>query len=83
MFRMCGVFAEFERATIVERVRSGLAKAKAKGTKSGKPIGRPHVPERKRQQIREAYKAGRISMRALAERFAVSLGTVQACLAAA
>jgi DNA invertase Pin-like site-specific DNA recombinase len=68
MFQMCGVFAEFERATIVERVRSGLAKAKAKGTKSGKPIGRPRVPERKRQQIREAYKAGRISMRALAER---------------
>ena len=83
MFQMCGVFAEFEHAMIVERVRSGLAKAKAKGTKSGKPIGRPRIPERKRQQISEAYKAGGISMRALAERFGVSLGTVQACLAAA
>ena len=27
---MCGVFAEFERAMIVERVNSGLARAKAK-----------------------------------------------------
>ncbi|MGY8685655.1 recombinase family protein [Bradyrhizobium sp. UFLA05-153] len=32
---MCGVFAEFERAMIVERVRSGLAKAKAKQRCSG------------------------------------------------
>ncbi|MGY8685274.1 hypothetical protein Q2941_47220 [Bradyrhizobium sp. UFLA05-153] len=63
-------------------MRSGLAKAKAKGTMSGKPIGRPRIPEHKRQQIRESYKAGDISMRALAERFAVSLGTVQASLAA-
>jgi DNA invertase Pin-like site-specific DNA recombinase len=33
MFQMCGVFAEFERAMIVERVNSGLARAKAKGVK--------------------------------------------------
>jgi DNA invertase Pin-like site-specific DNA recombinase len=36
MFQMCGVFAEFERAMIVERVNSGLAKAKAKGVKLGR-----------------------------------------------
>jgi DNA invertase Pin-like site-specific DNA recombinase len=35
MFQMCGVFAEFERAMIVERVNSGLARAKAKGVKLG------------------------------------------------
>jgi DNA invertase Pin-like site-specific DNA recombinase len=33
MYQMCGVFAEFERAMIVERVNSGLARAKAKGVK--------------------------------------------------
>ena len=27
-----------------ERIRSGMARAKDKGTKSGKPIGRPPVP---------------------------------------
>jgi DNA invertase Pin-like site-specific DNA recombinase len=35
MFQMCGVFAEFERAMIVERVNS-LARAKAKGVKLGR-----------------------------------------------
>jgi DNA invertase Pin-like site-specific DNA recombinase len=80
MFQMLGVFAEFERSMIVERVRSGLAKAKANGTKSGKPIGRPRVPDYVRAEIRRVYEAGGISMRALAKKFDVSLGIVQACL---
>ena len=33
---MCDVFAEFERAMIVERVNSGLGRAKAKGVKLGR-----------------------------------------------
>jgi DNA invertase Pin-like site-specific DNA recombinase len=37
MFQMLGVFAEFERGIIRERVNSGLARAKAKGTKLGRP----------------------------------------------
>ena len=41
MFQMLGTLAEFERALIQERVRAGMARAWAKGTKSGKPIGRP------------------------------------------
>jgi DNA invertase Pin-like site-specific DNA recombinase len=36
MFQMCGVFAEFERAMIVERVNAGLARAKAHGVKLGR-----------------------------------------------
>ena len=31
MFQMMGVFAEFERAMIAERVRSGMARAKVQG----------------------------------------------------
>jgi DNA invertase Pin-like site-specific DNA recombinase len=80
MFQMLGVFAEFERSMIVERVRSGMAKAKANGTKSGKAIGRPRTPEMLKQRIRDDYHAGGISMRGLAKRFGVSLGTIQACL---
>ena len=34
MFQMCSVFAEFERSMIQERVRSGLARARAKGQDS-------------------------------------------------
>ena len=41
MFQMLGVFAEFERSLIVERVRAGIARARTAGTKSGKAFGRP------------------------------------------
>ena len=37
LFGMCGIFAEFERSLISERVRSGQARAKSQG----KHIGRP------------------------------------------
>ena len=36
MFQMCGVFAEFERGIIRERVNAGLARARANGTKLGR-----------------------------------------------
>ena len=36
MFQMCGVFAEFERSMIVERVNAGLKRAKAQGVQLGR-----------------------------------------------
>jgi DNA invertase Pin-like site-specific DNA recombinase len=36
MFHMCGVFAEFERSILRERVNAGLARAKANGVKLGR-----------------------------------------------
>jgi DNA invertase Pin-like site-specific DNA recombinase len=36
MFQTLGVFAEFERGIIRERVNAGLARAKAKGIKLGR-----------------------------------------------
>src|SRR5882757_1394143 len=44
MFQMLGVFGEFERAMIRERVRAGIAKARANGTRSGRPIGGRQLP---------------------------------------
>jgi DNA invertase Pin-like site-specific DNA recombinase len=41
MFQMLGLFAEFERAIIAERIHAGLSRAREQGTKSGIPIGRP------------------------------------------
>src|SRR5947209_3282537 len=38
MYQMAGIFAEWERAIIRERVIAGLARARVRGTKSGKPI---------------------------------------------
>jgi len=46
MFQMLGVFAEFERAMIVSRVKAGLARARAKGTKLGRRPVKPSVEAR-------------------------------------
>lgn len=37
MFQMVGVFAEFERSMISERVKLGLSRVKASGKKLGQP----------------------------------------------
>ena len=37
MFQMMGVFAEFERAMIQERVRAGLKRAVSEGQTLGRP----------------------------------------------
>jgi len=58
LFQMLGVFAEFERAIIQERIHAGLARAREKGTKSGKAIGRPQIDRRKAQQIRAELQKG-------------------------
>ena len=75
MFQMMGVFAEFERAMIQERVRAGLARAKSEG----KRLGRPPIAPDLEQRIREALNApGRTEgVRKIAARFGVDPGTVQ------
>jgi DNA invertase Pin-like site-specific DNA recombinase len=40
MFQMMGLFAEFERSMIRERVNAGIARAKV----DGKHFGRPSMP---------------------------------------
>ena len=80
MFQMMGVFAEFERAMIVERVRAGMARAKAAGTKSGKAIGRPPTPEGVRAAIQQAHAAGGVSLRRLAKQFGLAHETVRRIL---
>lgn len=49
MFGMMAVFAEFERAMIVERVNAGLARAKAQGKKLGRPAHGPEVEAKVRE----------------------------------
>src|SRR5204863_7098454 len=49
MFQMLGVFAEFERGIIRERVNAGLARARAKGTKLGRRPVKPSVEARIRE----------------------------------
>ncbi len=54
MFGMLGVFAEFERTIIQERVKAGLARARAKGT----TLGRPRTDAKIEQQIRNLAAKG-------------------------
>src|SRR5271154_5963506 len=49
MFQMLGVFAEFERGIIRERVNAGLARARANGTRLALRPGKPAVEARIRQ----------------------------------
>ena len=49
MFPMLGVFAEFERGIIRERVNAGLARAKAKGTKLGRRTVKASIEARIRE----------------------------------
>jgi DNA invertase Pin-like site-specific DNA recombinase len=49
MFQMLGVFSEFERCMIRERVNAGLARARAKGKKLGRRTVKPSVETRIRE----------------------------------
>ena len=72
MFQMMGVFAEFERAMIQERVRAGLARARSEG----KRLGRPPIAPALEKRIREALATpGRPGIRVIAERLGVNPST--------
>jgi DNA invertase Pin-like site-specific DNA recombinase len=77
MFQMLGVFAEFERGMIQERVKAGLARARA----AWRRLGRPRV-QADEEGIRRAVEEG-LSIRRTAQRFAVSPAKVQRVLALA
>jgi DNA invertase Pin-like site-specific DNA recombinase len=73
MFQMMGVFAEFERAMIQERVRAGLERARAQG----KRLGRRPIDARKEAAIRADLREGKAGIMKLAAAHGVGVGTVQ------
>ena len=58
LFQMLGVFAEFERSIIQERIALGIARARERGTRSGKAFGRPRLPAAREAAVRAALAAG-------------------------
>lgn len=80
LFQMCGVFAEFERSMIKERVISGIARSKITGTKSGKPHGRPANLENPEPHIRKLRAEG-LGMLKIAKQLSIGVSTVQRVLA--
>jgi DNA invertase Pin-like site-specific DNA recombinase len=67
MFSLMGIFAEFERNLIRERVLVGLARARAEG----RVLGRLPLPEAKTRAIRASLLAGGQSLRRLLPRTSV------------
>jgi len=72
MFQMMGVFAEFERSMIRERVNSGIARAKAKGQR----FGRPKVEAEIEEKVRDLLRSG-VGILKAAKLAGVGSGTVQ------
>ena len=71
MFQMMGVFAEFERAIIVERVKAGLSRARSQG----KRLGRRPVSTEVFEHIREQLATGAGILKT-AKALGVGTGTV-------
>lgn len=71
MFQLLGVFSEYERAMISERVKSSLARLRA----SGKVLGRKPLDPMKVKRIEKSLLAGQ-SINATAKAVKVGVGTV-------
>ena len=72
LFAVTGAFAEFERDMMVHRVNAGLARARARGTK----LGRPRVSGRVEAAIRKAIAQGDKGKHKIAAEIGVGSGTV-------
>ena len=76
IFQIMGVFAEFERTMIQERVHAGLRRARA----NGKTLGRPKTLTPKQAAQMRSLRADGMSFRAIAKETEQSLGAVQRAL---
>lgn len=74
MFQMCGVFAEFERSMVSERVKAGLQRAKS----SGKSLGRPTIQVNRKKLVED--RALGTSIRGLAKINHCSVGKIHKLL---
>ena len=70
-FHVIGSFAEFERELIIERVRAGISKARAKGI----VLGRPERDQDAGERI-DALRAEGMSLRQIGEREGLSAAAV-------
>jgi DNA invertase Pin-like site-specific DNA recombinase len=77
LFNVLGSIAEFERDLIRERVTAGLAAAKRRGQTLGRPKA---LDARGAARVRRLRDSGH-SLRAIAAKVGVGLGTVQRVLA--
>lgn len=72
LFQMLAVFAEFERSIITTRINAGLDRARAKGTR----LGRPAIASIDLKPVRDRLNRGQ-SIRTIAKATGFSTATVQ------
>jgi DNA invertase Pin-like site-specific DNA recombinase len=77
MAQVLGVFAEFERAVLRERVLAGLAHAR----KKGKALGRPATAQAKNDEIRRLFSEG-LNKRQIAGKLGIGRASVFRALSA-
>jgi DNA invertase Pin-like site-specific DNA recombinase len=78
---MMGVFAEFERALIQERIKAGIERARQTGTKSGQAIGRPKASQETENRIRQLRAQG-LGINKIAAAIPCGVSVVQRVVAA-
>ena len=74
LLHILAAVAQFERELIRERVSAGMRNAKTKGTRSGKPIGRPRRVFNRAEVLR--LRQDGISIARIARQMNVGVGTV-------
>lgn len=83
MVKMMGVFAEMERKMIIERVKSGIANARAKGVRLGRPQLQANNLPQKFFEFLPLFQEGKISKTDFARLIGVSRPTLYKYLAIA
>lgn len=73
VFHLFGALAEFERQLILERTRAGLAAARARGRKGGRP---PTLNLEQQRMVYELYQSRKHSIKDLCAMFGISKPTL-------
>ncbi len=74
LMHILAAVAQFERELIRERVSAGMKNARAKGTRSGKPIGRPRRMFDRAEVVK--LRQNGLSLAKIARQMSVGVGTV-------
>jgi len=74
LLHLVAAFAEFERGVLVERTRAGLAAARRRGARLGRPRVQVDLARAR------ALRAGGASLRQIAKALGVGLGTIHGLL---
>jgi len=80
LFSLFASLAEFERDIVRERTQIGLAAARARGRKGGRPKGLPPEAQSTACAAEKLYREGRLSAQQIAEQLHIAKSTLYAYL---